>query len=251
MGVTVGQHYGCRDALSPIEEATLNPAREPLDHSLPPRSPAAGAVRALRRLEVFLDIVYGLVAVHMLTFLPPVKDMSWTAHPLGLLGAMVVNARELWRAVMGLAITAIAWLVCARRLSHLRATDAFHSGIVLVQTGLACFFVYFAVCDPLLTGGATPRALQCATVTLAGASGQLAWYYARRRGLLDPETSPRLAEEIAARGWLETLTALVIVPLSWIGPITWTLGWVLVPPALLLGLPRLRARMMGAGRATG
>jgi hypothetical protein len=232
-----------------LEVVTLKAAREPIDRISPKPSPDAGAVRALRRLEVFLDIVYGLVAVHMLTYLPSVKDMSWAGRPLGLLGAMVGNARELWRAVMGLGITAIAWLVCARRLSRLRATDAMHSAIVLVQTGLACFFVYFAICDPLLTGGATPRALQCATVTLAAASGQLAWYYARRRGLLDPETSPRQVEEIAARGWLETLTALAIAPLSWIGPITWTLGWVFVPGVLLLGLPRLRARLKGAGAA--
>jgi hypothetical protein len=189
---------------------------------------------------VFLDIVYGLVAVHMLTYLPSVKNMSWTARPLGLLGAVVGNGTELWRAVMGLTVTAIAWLVSARRLSHLRATDAFHSAIVLIQAGLACFFVYFAICDPLLIGGATPRALQCGTLTLASATGQLAWYYARRRGLVDPETSPREAEEIASRGRVETLTALLIVPLSWIGPITWTLGWVVVPAAL--GLPRLRSR---------
>jgi hypothetical protein len=199
---------------------------------------------------VFLDIVYGLFAVHMFTYLPPVRNMSWTARPLGLVGELVGNARELWRVVMGLAITAIAWLVCARRLSRLRATDALHSGIVLVQTGLACFFVYFAICDPTLTGGATPRALQCGTLALASAAGQLGWFYARRRGLVDPESSRAQLDDISARGWLETLSALLIAPLSWVGPITWTVGWVVVPAVLLLGLPKLRARLAvgGAGQ---
>jgi hypothetical protein len=215
---------------------------EPFLVRLPGPPPGSGASRALRRLEVFLDIVYGLVAVHMLTYLPSVKDMSWATHPLGLLGAMVTNARELWRTLMGLTITAIAWLVCARRLSRLRATDAAHSGIVLVQTGLACFFIYFALCDPTLTGGPSPRALQCGCLALASAAGQLGWYYARRRGLVDPETSEKQLDVVSARGWEETLTALLIVPLSWIGPITWTLGWVVVPGLLLVGLPRLRSR---------
>jgi hypothetical protein len=199
--------------------------------------PAADSSRALRRLEVFLDIVYGLVAFQMLTYLPPVKDMSWAERPLGLLGEMLRNKREVWRAGMGFTITAIAWLVSARRLARLRATDIFHASVVLVQTGLACFFVYFAVCDPTLTGGPTPRALQCGTLALASAAGQLAWLYARRRGLTDPEASPEQLDAVSARGWQETLTALLITPLSWIGPVTWTLGWAVIPVALLAGQP--------------
>jgi hypothetical protein len=222
---------------------------EPLDPWPLAGSPPAGSARALRRLEVFLDIVYGLIAVHMLSYLPSVKDMSWTAHRLGLLGAMVSDGREVWRAVMGLTITAFAWLICARRLSRLRATDALHSGIVLVQTGLCCFFIYFALCDPLLTGGPTPRALQCATLALASAAGQLGWFYADRRRLVDPEASRWQIDDISRRGSLETLTAMLIAPLSWVGPITWTLGWAVVPVGLLLG-PRLRARLSSPrGRA--
>jgi hypothetical protein len=205
----------------------------------------------LRRLEVFLDIVYALVTVHMLTYLPPVRDMSWAHQRLGLLGALIANGRELWRALMGLTISAIAWLVCARRLSLLAATDAVHSGIALVQTGLACFFVYFAICDPLLTGGPSSRALQCGCLALASASGQLAWFYARRRGLVDPATPPRVSDDIAARGRMETLSAILMVPLSWIGPVTWTAGWVLVPAALMLGFPQLRARGEVSGDGTG
>lgn len=189
---------------------------------------------------MFLDIIYGLVAVHMLSYLPAVRDMSWTGRPLGLLGELARNPREVWRTVMGFSITAIAWLICARRLSRLRATDALHSGIVLIQTGFACFFIYFAVCDPMLTGGPTPRALQSSSLALASAAGQIAWLYARRRGLVDDETAREQLDDISARGWQETLSALLLTPLSWIGPITWTLGWAVIPLALLLGSPRLR-----------
>jgi hypothetical protein len=222
--------------------ATSKTPREPLDH--PPMSPqpVASALRALRRLEVFLDVVYGLVAAHMLTYLPPVRDMTWAARPLGLLGELAKNTHEVWRAAMGFGITALAWLVSARRLSRLRTTDALHSGIVLFQTGLACLFIYFAVCDPTLSGGSTPRALQCGSLALASAAGQLAWSYARRRGLVDAETPREQLDDISARGWQETLSALLITPLSWIGPITWTLGWAVIPAVLLLGSLRLRPR---------
>ncbi|HVU50929.1 MAG TPA: hypothetical protein VHL80_09605 [Polyangia bacterium] len=198
---------------------------------------------------MFLDIVYGLVAVHMLTYLPSVKDMGWAGRPLGLLGELARNTRELWRATMGFGITAIAWLVCARRLSRLRATDALHSGLVLIQTGLTSFFIYFAICDPTLTGGPTPRALQCGSLALASAAGQLWWSYARRRGLVDPETPREQLDDVSARGWQETLSALLITPLSWIGPLTWTAGWAVVPLALLLGSPRLRRAGLRPQRA--
>jgi hypothetical protein len=46
---------------------------------------------------------------------------------------------------------------------------------------------------------------------------------------------------------METLSAILIVPLSWIGPVTWTAGWLIVPAALVLGFPRLRARLAEAG----
>jgi hypothetical protein len=208
----------------------------------------SGAARALRRLEVFLDIVYGLIAVQMLSYLPPVKDMSWAGKPLGLLSPMVGNARELWRTVMGIGITAIGWCVSARRLSHLGTTDVVHTAIVLLQTGFICLFIYFAICDPTLTGGPSSRALQCGTVALASACGQLAWIYARRRGLTDAGAAARDLDDVGARGRAETATAVLNTPLSWVGPVSWTVGWVIIPLVITQVLPRLRPRRRASAR---
>lgn len=196
---------------------------------------------------MFLDVVYGLVAFHMLSYLPPVKDMSWVGKPLGLLGPLVANARELWRVVMGLGITAICWYLSARRLSQVRATDFIHATIVLVQTGLVCFFVYFAICDPTLTGGPSSRALQCGTLALASAAGQLGWSYARWRRLVDASTPPKQLDDIEQRWRAETATAVLNTPLAWVGPISWTVGWFVIPLVLTQGLPWLRR----AARRTG
>ena len=193
--------------------------------------------RSLRRLEVFLDITYGLIAVHMLTYLPPVRDMSWVANRLGLLGVMVGNAREVWRAVMGLGVTAIAWYLSSRRLSQLRQTDLIHTWMTLVQTLVVWFFIYFAICDPTLTGGPSSRALQCGSVALAGLTGQLAWIYGRWRGMVDADAPPGHLDDIEVRGRTEIATAVLNMPLSWVGPMSWTLGWVLIP-LVITQLPR-------------
>ena len=57
---------------------------------------------------MFLDVIYGAIAVHMLGYLPPVRDMSWAGKPLGLLGALIADGRDVWRVVMGLGITSIS-----------------------------------------------------------------------------------------------------------------------------------------------
>jgi hypothetical protein len=205
---------------------------------------AAGAAqqsRALRRLEVFLNIAFGLVAVHMLSYLPPVHDMSWVGKPLGLLGALLGNFREVWRALMGAVITVIAWYVASKRLDYLRATDFVHSTLVLVQAGLLCLFLYFAICDPTLSGGPSSRALQCGSVALASVLGQLASSYARRRKLEDETTTRAQLDDLKTRGWIETLTPVLNTPLSWVGPISWTLGWFIFPPVIALASRMRRA----------
>jgi hypothetical protein len=224
-------------------EPNLDHARA---HSEAPSSaspPDAGPARSLRRLQVFVDIVYALVAVHMLSYLPPVDDMSWVGKPLGLLGVFVANARELWRAVMGVGITAICWYIGSKRLIRLRGTDVVHTTMILVQTGLIYLFVYFAICDPTLTGGPSSRALQCASLALASAAGQLAWRYARRRGLVDVDTPTQQLADIELRGRAETATAVLNTPLSWVGPVSWTLGWLVIPLVITQALPRLIRRV--------
>ncbi len=210
-------------------ETNLRHTWEIFDAGAPSAAPAASVSRGLRRLEVFLDVIYALLALHMLSYLPPVRDMSWAGKPLGLLGALASSRRELWRAIMGMGVTVIAWYVSAARLARLRLTDGVHTTITLVQTGLLCFFVYFAICDPTLTGGPSSRALQCGSVALAGAVGHLGWVYARWRGFVDAATQPRQIEAIERSARTEIATAVLNTPLSWIGPTAWTLGWVIIP----------------------
>jgi len=208
------------------------------DHAGAPTAVStAGPSRGLRRLEVFLDLIYALLAVHMLTYLPPVRDMSWSVRPFGLLGALTAHGRELWRAVMGMGVTAICWHVSASRLARVRLTDGVHTTLTLVQTCLLCFFVYFAICDPTLTGGPSSRALQCGSVALAAAIGHLGWVYARWRGFVDVTTQPRHIEAIERSARTEIATAILNVPLSWVGPTSWTLGWVIIPLLVRGGLP--------------
>jgi len=234
-----------------LRGSTLSKARADLDVGSRAAAGAAQPSRALRRLEVFLDIAFGLAAVHMLSYLPPVHDMSWVGKPLGLLGTLVRNFREVWRALMGAGITVIAWYVASKRLHYLRATDFVHSTLVLVQAALLCFFIYFAICDPTLSGGPSSRALQCGSLALASVVGQLAFSYARWRKLQDETTPQAQLDDITTRGWIETLTAVLNTPLSWVGPVSWTLGWFVIPVVLTFAPRAWRAARRAPAETNG
>ena len=197
------------------------------------------ATRSLRRLEVFLDVLYALIVFRMLAYLPSADDMTWVGKPLGLLGRLIHDRRDLWRPVMGIGLTVVCWLLNNKRLNRLHRTDGAHTLINLVQMAFVCLFIYFAIADPMLAGGSSSRALQCASLALAGVTGQWAWAHARRYGLVDAEAPGKQLDEIGRISRTETVTAVLNMPLAWIGTITWTLGWFLIPLVITQILPRI------------
>ena len=174
----------------------------------------------------------------MLAYLPSADDMTWVGKPLGLLGRLIDDRRDLWRPVMGIGLTVICWTLNNKRLNRLHRTDGVHTLIDLVQMAFVCLFLYFAIADPMLAGGESSRALQCASLALAGVTGEWAWAHARRYGLVDA----RGAAQAARRDWSQrpdrkSSTAVLNMPLAWVGTITWTLGWFLIPLVIMQILP--------------
>jgi hypothetical protein len=133
----------------------------------------------------------------------------------------------------------VCWLLNNKRLNRLHRTDGAHTLINLVQMAFVCLFIYFAIADPMLAGGSSSRALQCASLALAGVTGQWAWAHARRYGLVDAEAPGKQLDEIGRISRTETVTAVLNMPLAWIGTITWTLGWFLIPLVITQILPRI------------
>jgi hypothetical protein len=221
------------------QRPTLTGTPTDLARAVESSSPPSGAARSLRRLEVFLDVLYALIVFRMLAYLPSTEDMTWVGKPLGLLGPLIQHRRELWKPVMGIGLTVICWSLNNKRLSQLHQTDGVHTVINLVQMAFVCLFIYFAIGDPMLAGGSLSRALQGASLALAGVTGQWAWAHARRYGLVDAQAPEKQLENVGRNGRAETVTAVLTMPLAWIGTITWTLGWFIIPLVITQILPRL------------
>ncbi len=57
-----------------------------------------------------------------------------------------------------------------------------------------------------------------------------------------PRRPRRELDEIGRSGRTETATAVLNAPLAWVGTVTWTLGWFVIPLVLTQVLPRLGRR---------
>lgn len=217
-----------------------------MDETIPecgatPRGPRSEAgARRLRRLEVFLDVVYALVFFRMINYLPASENMRWAGSRWGLLQLLVDNREELLRIVVGIGLTLIYWNLNNKLFARLARTDGKHAVMALVQLVFVCLFVYFAISDPSLQGGPSAPALQSASLGVAGLLGLIGWRYAVRHGLTTESVTSEEAAQVSRSGLLEPATALLTLPLAWVGPLVWTLGWIVLPLALLTTLQRLR-----------
>ena len=176
----------------------------------------------LRRLCVFLDVVYALLFVQLLQYLPQTEDLAWKERPLGLLQLLIDNATELLRILIGCGLTIIYWNLSNRLLGSLQRTDGSHAVLVMLQMAFVCLFLYFAISDPALAGGPSSPALQSASLAIAGFIGLCGWAYARRHRLIDGRLTEQDQRDVARRAWIEPLTALLNTPLAFVGPMSWT-----------------------------
>ncbi|MGF1466773.1 MAG: hypothetical protein ACFCGT_11630 [Sandaracinaceae bacterium] len=195
----------------------------------------------LARLKVFLDVVYAGLFLLILRELPSAEDLSWADQPWGLLKPLLFDDPVLLlRMFIGLGIILIYWNLNNRFLAPLVRSDTWHATLSLVQMVFVALFMYFAIEDPALAGGPSSPALQCVSLVLAGTLGLGAWAYAERADLVRPELSRAQRRSIATGGLIEPLTALFNLPFAWVGPLVWTLGWVVIPLVLSRGLRWLR-----------
>lgn len=186
--------------------------------------------RYLRRLEVFLDVVYALIFFRLLQYLPQVENMKWLGKPRGLLQLMMENHVELLRMLIGLVLVLIYWNLTNKVLGRLARTDTTHATLAMVQMVLVCLFLYFSIADPELAGGAWTMALQSASLAAAGFVGTWGWSYARKHQLVIVSLSKKDLDQVTRSSLTEPVTATLNTGLAWLGPLVWTAGWLVIPP---------------------
>jgi len=190
----------------------------------------------LRRLKVFIDVFYAIVFYRMLEYLPPAENMEWTKLPYGLLSLLIDHRIELLRIFIGAGLALIMWNQNNNLFKSLVKTNGFHATLSLLQIVFVSLFIYFAISDPALVGGPSSPALQSASLAIAGFIGIWAWLYAKKHQFVDENLTEDDLGKVTKQNLREPLTATLTIPLSFIGPMFWTIGWFSLPILVIWAL---------------
>lgn len=197
-------------------------------------------ITRLRRIETFLDVGYAALFVHFLAYLPVMEDGAWMDLPYGLLTLLIEDWDGVLRLLVGASLTLVSWSFTHKLLGPLSRSDGKHMVLVLLQFSLVMLFLYFAVADPDLKSLSSPIG-QSLCLAASGFTGVAGWDYARKHGFVRAGLTPEDLGDRGHRIWLEPMTALLNAPVALLGPIAWTIGWIVIPLGLT-GLKKARAR---------
>ena len=205
-------------------------------------SEARQGTKRLRRLQTFLDVAYAVLFVEFFfQYLPRTEDMAWEALPYGLLSLLIAHWVDILRLIIAVGLTLISWNLTHKLLGPLTRTDAKHTIMALFQLIFVCMFLFFAVADPSLESLSSPVG-QSLSLAISGFIGLGGFAYAQKKGFVDPDLSDARSAEVAQGASIEPTTALLNTGLAFVGPGAWTLGWFLIPIAVIQFRKRLPSK---------
>jgi len=199
----------------------------------------------LIRLATLTDVVYAVGLVLVIQWLPmPSESHSGGVVWIGELFAEY--AQNLIAAFIGLMFIIIYWIRSNTLLTALDRTDGVHTGLSIASVFFILFLLYIVRVSEEVAAPSR-RAGESVAVALVGITAGLAWFRARRKGLVQAGISATVQEKLQVEAYAEPLAALLTVPLAYVGEATWNLGWLLyIPIAAVL---KRRERKREAARA--
>lgn len=187
--------------------------------------------RQLSRLEVLMDVMFALMLFRVLAPLPmptAEEDWEWTA------GALLAFLNEAGGAIVmsliGVILIVIYWLQNNKLLGNLVRTNGNHVAFCIAQLVFLVFYAY-AMSIAELFDSPTTRFMQSLALAGVGFAGFLGFRYAARdRRLLSDKVSNEEADALKISVLPEPVTALLTIPLAYVGPWAWEIGWLVMLP---------------------
>jgi uncharacterized membrane protein len=211
--------------------------------SVPDEPKPRRSILQLSRLETLTDVVYALVLFRIFLLIPAPDHTGW--HWGYFLEFFGDNAITLVLVVIGLAVTIIYWGQSNMLLGSLQKTDGRHTALAIVQIFCLLLFIKALRIGVDLGGSPGTRALESAAAALAGIMAAWGWSYAiKNRRLLHDDISDDAALETRDRILAEPITALVTIPLAFVGPWLWEAAWLTYPLFIKLLKRRRTAKVM-------
>jgi uncharacterized membrane protein len=189
-----------------------------------PESPQSGTARSqLERLATLTDVVYGVALVLIISWLP-LPEESQATGAVWIFDLWAENSQNIIAVVIGLVFSIMYWIRSNILLTALDRTDGIHTGFTIASVFFLLLLLYVVRVSTELAAPSR-RAGESIAVALIGITAGAAWWWARRQGLVREGISKDETVGIQLEAFTEPLTALVTLPLAYVGEIAWNLAW--------------------------
>jgi uncharacterized membrane protein len=195
----------------------------------------------LQRLARMVDVVYAIIIWRAFTLLPrpTAEQLSWE-HIGSFLSA---NIGGFLLVFIGIVVTIIYWLQNNVLFGNLQSTDSRHTILSILQLFFLLIFLVSLRLGIDLGASTGTRALESIAAALVGIAGGWGWLYAiKNHRLLLPEVTEQYAYRLRDRILAEPITAIITLPLAFVGPILWEISWLSYPLVVWLVSQRRRAK---------
>ena len=195
----------------------------------------------LQRLARMVDVVYAIIIWRAFTLLPrpTAEQLSWE-HIGAFLSA---NIGSFVLVFIGIVVTIIYWLQNNVLFGNLQSTDSRHTILSILQLFFLLVFLVSLRLSIDLGASTGTRALESIAAALVGIAGGWGWLYAiKNHRLLLPEVTEQYARHLRDRILAEPITAIITIPLAFVGPIIWEISWLSYPLVVLLVKRHRRAK---------
>jgi uncharacterized membrane protein len=185
--------------------------------------------RQLRRLIVFMDVVYAVCVLRIFLVLPRPDAEQWKTLSFG--DFLAEHQGVLVMALIAVVLVIVYWLQNNAFFGNLSRTNGVHTALSILQVFFVLLSLYAIRVGIDFGKDATVVALESLVLALVGVASLAGWTYAmKNRRLLSDEITDEEAEELRFGNLAEPVAALLTLPVAIFAPAFWGPTWLLYFP---------------------
>lgn len=181
--------------------------------------------RQLRRLEIFIDVVYALVFLRIFLLFPKPGE-GGLAGLSSFRELLAANSGRFEMIIVGVLLILIYWSQNVKVFGNLDRTDGRHAALSFLQIFMLLLYLYLVRMEIEFKGEKLPLLMQSISLAIVGFLGVAAWSYAiKDRRLITENITDAEAKHLRLDIMSEPITAVITIPFAWLGTGPWTLAW--------------------------